>query len=52
MKKNKVILSISLAAALLFAAGCSANNTTSSSSSTESSKVHLLRKARLPVASI
>ena len=38
MKKNKVILSISLAAALLFAAGCSANNTTSSSSSTESSK--------------
>ncbi|MEB4788045.1 peptidylprolyl isomerase [Enterococcus sp. E5-80] len=38
MKKNKVILSISLAAALLFAAGCSANSTTSPSSSAESSK--------------
>ena len=37
MKKNKVILSISLAAALLFA-GCSANSTTSPSSSAESSK--------------
>ena len=37
MKKNKVILSISLAAALLFA-GCSANSTNSPSSSAESSK--------------
>lgn len=37
MKKNKVILSISLAAALLFA-GCSAKSTTSPSSSAESSK--------------
>ncbi|MEN2287318.1 peptidylprolyl isomerase, partial [Enterococcus lactis] len=38
MKNNKVIFSISLAAALLFAPGCWANSTTCPSSSAESSK--------------
>ncbi|WP_165006752.1 MULTISPECIES: peptidylprolyl isomerase [unclassified Enterococcus] len=37
MKKNKLVLSVSLAAALLFAAGCSANDS-SSATSTETTK--------------
>ncbi len=52
MKKNKVILSISLAAALLFAAACSANSTTSPSSSLKVQRVHPLRKVQLPVVLI
>ena len=49
MKKNKVILSISLAAALLFVLQTTRLLLVRLQ---KVQKVHLLRKARLPVASI